>query len=278
MDGGRPTPRQGEAGPHGPVDPGRGQLGPGGDHGGLPPGQQAQQAHRVAAHVHQGAAGEVEAVADVPALGIGAEKAISMWRTGPSSPEWTISDQARRQRVVAVVEGLGHHQARGGGGAGHRAGLGGVGGEGLLAEHVLAGGQGGQRSSVRGGRWAAGCRRRRPRGPSRAPRRSPRPGGSCAWRRTGRPARGPGRPGPPPRRRAPGGPARSGPPGRCGPRRGRRTRIRARPLRSVPAGRLRRRRAGLRTIWSPKPSPSARLRSIGRGHCSSAPPVAEVVE
>ena len=72
-----------------------------------------------------------------------------MWRmTGPSSPEPTILDEPRRQRVVAVVEGLGHDEPRGGRRPGDRARLGRVGGEGLLAQHVLAGGQLARRDSA----------------------------------------------------------------------------------------------------------------------------------
>ena len=76
----------------------------------------------------------------------GAEKATSMLVMLPSSPERTISTRRLAQRVVLVVEGLHHHQTRVAvDGLGHGPGLVGVGREGLLAQDVLAGPQGGDR-------------------------------------------------------------------------------------------------------------------------------------
>ena len=106
-----------------------------------------------------------------PGLARGAEKAISMWRTRPSSPEATIWASAGGQRVVAVVEGLGHHQPRGGGRPGHRARLGGVGGEAASRRARACRRPGRPGSSDRAGRWAAGCTRRRCRDRPAVPRR-----------------------------------------------------------------------------------------------------------
>ena len=112
-----------------------------------PGGQQPQQADRVAAHVHGGAAGQGELVADVALLATaGAEKATSTSLMLPSSPERHDLHQALGQRVVLVVEGLHHHHTRVAVvRLGHGPGLVGVGRERLLAQDVLAGLQGGDR-------------------------------------------------------------------------------------------------------------------------------------
>ena len=81
-------------------------------------------------------------------LAMGAHSQVSMWCSRPSSPDVDDLAHAVGQRVVAVVERLEHHQPRVGRGLagrlGHRGGLLGVGGEGLLAQDVLPGGQRGQ--------------------------------------------------------------------------------------------------------------------------------------
>ena len=66
----------------------------------------------------------------------------------PDRPDRPVGQQGQdpgHQRVVAVVEGLHHHEPGAGRRLGDRAGLVGVAGERLLAEHVLTGRDRGQR-------------------------------------------------------------------------------------------------------------------------------------
>ena len=101
------------------------------------PAQQPQAVDRVAAAVHQRAAGQVEVVPDVARVLDGeARPALHV----PHRPQ--LGDelaQAARQRVVAIVHGLHHDQAGGRGGLRDLRRLAGVGRERLLAQHVLPG-------------------------------------------------------------------------------------------------------------------------------------------
>ena len=134
---------QREVGVHGPVDAGGGELGLGADHPG-PGGEQAEEADRVAAHVHGGAAGQGQLVADVALLPQrGREGDVDLGDVAQLARADDL-DQALGQGVVLVVEGLHDHQP----GVAvvrlrHGPGLVGVGGERLLAQDVLAGLEGG---------------------------------------------------------------------------------------------------------------------------------------
>ena len=138
-----PAVGQGEVGIHGPVDAGGGELCLGPDHP-RPGGQQAQQADRVAAHVHGGAAGQGQLVADVALLPQrGREGHVDLGDVAQLARADDLH-QALGQRVVLVVEGLHDDHAwvavvrlR------HGSGLVGVGRERLLAQDVLAGLEGG---------------------------------------------------------------------------------------------------------------------------------------
>ena len=105
-----------------------------------PGGQEPQQAHGVAAHVHGGAAGQGQLVADVALLPQGSrERDVDVGDVAELARADDLH-QALGEGVVLVVEGLHDHQA----GVGvvhlrHRPGLVGVGGERLLAQDVLAG-------------------------------------------------------------------------------------------------------------------------------------------
>ena len=111
-----------------------------------PGSQQAQQADRVAAHVHGGAAGQGQLVADVTLLPQrGREGHVDLGDVAELARADDLH-QALGERVVLVVEGLHHdHTWVAVGRLGHGPGLVGVGGEGLLAQDVLAGPQGGDR-------------------------------------------------------------------------------------------------------------------------------------
>ena len=66
------------------------------------------------------------------------QKVASRWRIAELAPLHHVP-HATEQGVIAVVERLHQHPAGAGGGSRHRLGLGRVGRERLLAEHVLAG-------------------------------------------------------------------------------------------------------------------------------------------
>ncbi len=96
----------------------------------------------VAARVHGGPAGQVQLVADVRETGEGEAQR----RLDPlDGAQLTARDDLHRplgHGVIAVVEGLHHDQPRTLGFGRHHFGLGCVGGERLLAEHVFACGDG----------------------------------------------------------------------------------------------------------------------------------------
>ena len=133
---------EGEVRVHGPVHPGGGELGFRADHPG-PGRQEAQQAHRVAPHVHGGAAGEGELVADVAALPERRRERHVDLRDVAQLTRAHDLDEPLGERVVLVVKGL--HDDLAGirvGHLDHGSRLVRIGREGLLAEHVLAGPQG----------------------------------------------------------------------------------------------------------------------------------------
>ena len=106
--------------------------------------EEAQEADRVAAHVHGGASGQCQLVADVALFPErGGERHVDPADVAQLARPHDLH-QAPAQRVVLVVEGLHHHPT---GGAvvrlGHSPGLVGVGGERLLAQDVFAGLEGG---------------------------------------------------------------------------------------------------------------------------------------
>ena len=144
-DVGAATVGQGEVRVHGPVHARRGELGLRADHPG-PGRQQAQQADRVAPHVHGGAAGERELIADVAALPQRRrERDVDLRDVAELSRAHDLH-QSLGEGVVLVVEGLHHDQTGiGVGHLDHGPRLVRVGREGLLAQHVLAGPQGGHR-------------------------------------------------------------------------------------------------------------------------------------
>ena len=132
---------QREVGVHGAVDAGGGELGLGADDA-RPRGQQPEQADRIATHVHGGATGQGKLVANVTLLPQrGREGHVDLGDVA----EFAGADdlhQALGERVVLVVEGLhDDHTWVAAGRLGHGPGLVGVGREGLLAQHVLAGPQ-----------------------------------------------------------------------------------------------------------------------------------------
>ena len=140
-----PAVGQREMGIHGAVHAGGGELRLGADDT-RPRSQQAQQADRVATHVHRGATGQGKLIADVTLL-------PQRRREGDVDPgdvaELARADDLHQplgERVVLVVEGLhDDHTWVAAGRLGHGPGLVGVGREGLLAQHVLAGPQRGDR-------------------------------------------------------------------------------------------------------------------------------------
>ncbi len=130
---------------HGAVDAGGGQLRLGTDDP-RARGEQPQETHRVAPHVHGGAAGQRELVADVALLPQRRREGDVDVRDVAELARADDLDQSLREGVVLVVEGLHDHQT---GVAvdhlSHARGLVGVGREGLLAQDVLAGPQRGDR-------------------------------------------------------------------------------------------------------------------------------------
>ena len=109
-----------------------------------PGGEQAQEADGVAAHVHGGAAGEGQLVADVPLLPQRRREGHVDVRDVAELARADDLDQALGEGVVLVVEGLHDHEP----GVAvvrlrHGPGLVGVGRERLLAQDVLAGLEGG---------------------------------------------------------------------------------------------------------------------------------------
>ena len=159
---------------HGAVDAGGGQLGLGADHP-RARGQQAQQADRVAPHVHGGAAGQGELIADVTLLPQRRREGhVDVGDVARARP----SGRSRPGAWSAGGTGSGTPPSRPHLGwrcptSGHGPGLVGVGREGLLAQDVLARLERRRSSNARAGRWAAGCRRRRCRGPRPVPRSCP---------------------------------------------------------------------------------------------------------
>ena len=138
-----PAVGQREVGVHGAVDAGGGELGLGADHPG-PGGQQPQQADGIAAHVHGGATGQRQLVADVTLLPQrGREGDVDLGDVAQLARADDL-DEALGQRVVLVVECLHHDDTRVAvGRLRHGPGLVGVGGERLLAQDVLARPEGG---------------------------------------------------------------------------------------------------------------------------------------
>ena len=92
---------------------------------------------RVTADVHRRTAREVELVPDVVPVREDRDHPCGDVVDRAEGPDEL--EHAREQRVVAVVERLHHDLARARGGVGDRLRFGGVRGERLLAQHVLAG-------------------------------------------------------------------------------------------------------------------------------------------
>jgi polyphosphate kinase 2 len=133
-----------ERGHHGPVHLRRVQPGLGRDHGRLAGAEHPDAVDRVAPRVHGGAPGQVEPVPDVGEPG---QREAQGGLHVPELTELAGHDllHPAGQRVVAVVERLHHHPAGRPRGVGDLGRFGLVRGERLLAQHVLARGEGPQR-------------------------------------------------------------------------------------------------------------------------------------
>ncbi len=130
--------RELQVGAHGAVDVGGAQLRGRRGHRGFLQAEEPRQVHGVAADVHGRTAAQVVLVADVGELRQReAERRFDVLE-GAQLAVLDERPHALRERVVAVVERLHHHEAGAVGGGGDLLGLHRVAGEGLLAEHVLA--------------------------------------------------------------------------------------------------------------------------------------------
>ena len=130
--------RKAEVRAHPAVDPRRGQARLGADHLGLGAGEKTHDAHGVRADVHRRTAGEIEPVADVARQEEGnAEDHLDVAQAAELA---RVDDlpHPRRQRMVSPVKRFAEQLAGALGRLGHARGLRGVGGQRLLAEHVLA--------------------------------------------------------------------------------------------------------------------------------------------
>ena len=138
-----PTVGQREVRIHGAVDPGGGEFCFGADDPGAGD-QQPQQADGIATHIHGGATGQGELIADVALLPEGGREGHVDLGDVAQFARADDLDQTLGERVVLVMEGLHDHDTwvaivH----LGHGAGFVGVGREGLLAQDVLAGVEGG---------------------------------------------------------------------------------------------------------------------------------------
>jgi hypothetical protein len=137
-----------DVGTHPPVDAAGADAGRRLDHLGLGATEVPQLVHRVGTEIHRGAAGQREVPADVArAQHRDAERGLDV-ADGADRAVLDDLPHAPREWVVAVVERLHDDEAGAGGLVSHRLGLGGVGGEGLLTQHVLAGPQRSDRPST----------------------------------------------------------------------------------------------------------------------------------